>query len=391
MSNYDDDDDMQTNTSPGYVPPCDRDENLHAFGSDLPAHFVIPRRLQTKSSELIETVNDWHFAMINDLPRNQFYQSALQRVVDEKSVVLEIGAGTGLLSMMAAQAGAKRVIAIEANPDIAQLARQIIAMNGLSHKIHVINEMSTHVNASDLPEVPNVLVSEILGTFLLGESTLHYVEDARQRLLAPNSTIIPGRGRQFIQLVESEDISRITSARNWNGLDGKGLDLRAFNLLQDTTSFVFTKQYGFRFSSCPHRLMSDPIEVLNIDFTTDSIRTAFPREQRIPFVATKTGTAHVAMAFWDVQDSHRNGSSEVPLMSTDPRATEDNFCRDMQWGQALQLLEEYDQDEEKSDSSEVSFQQPQPLLVTEGEQLELVVRISRSGVTMQVAVERVNA
>ena len=115
----------------GYVPPCDRDDNIEYFGEGLPSHFHVPPRLAGKSTQLIETVNDWHYAMINDAPRNHFYQEALRKVITPETVVLEIGAGSGLLSIMAARAGAKKVIAIEGNPEIASLARRTILANGM--------------------------------------------------------------------------------------------------------------------------------------------------------------------------------------------------------------------------------------------------------------------
>ncbi|KAJ1623862.1 S-adenosyl-L-methionine-dependent methyltransferase, partial [Pavlovales sp. CCMP2436] len=304
----------------------------------------VPHRLRSKPTELIETVNDWHFAMINDQPRNRFYQTLLREVITPDSVVLEIGAGSGLLSIMAAKAGAKKVIAIEANREMATLATQIIAANGMSDRIEVINRMSTDVHLHDLSAVPTILVSEILGTLLLGESALHYVQDARARLVTPGAAILPKLGTQYVTLIESEEVHRITAVCSW-----EDIDLRHFNALQDTTSLVFTKQYGFRFSSCPHRFLSGKLPVLKIDFACAQTETAFPEEQRVRFQATATGQAHAVLASWDVSDGARK-----EVMSTHPDDTIDNFPRDMQWGQALQLLE---------DSEGLHQPQPTPLMV----------------------------
>lgn len=354
-----------------YVPPCDqRGGPEHYFGQSMPEHFIVPARLRNKPTALIETVNDWHFAMINDLDRNHFYQNALRTLVKPDSVVLEIGAGSGLLSIMAALAGARKVIAIEANAELAALATRIIESNRMSDRVQVINKMSTDVEPDELDGTPDILVSEILGTLLLGESALHYVEDARERLVAPHAHILPARGTQYVTLIESADVQAITAVRSW-----EGIDLRAFNELQDTTSLVFTKQYGFRFSSCEHALLSERIPVLQIDFGRDSTASAFPPERRVPFVATRTGVAHALVASWDVSDDAAGSHA----MSTDPAATVDNFPRDMQWGQALQLLE----DTRGSDEG-----QPKPLLVTQGEALELIVRYAQDGVSFQCEVVR---
>ena len=58
----------------------------------MPRNFLVPDRLRDKPYELIEAANDWHYAMMNDHPRNDFYEAALRRVVTPDSVVLDIGA-----------------------------------------------------------------------------------------------------------------------------------------------------------------------------------------------------------------------------------------------------------------------------------------------------------
>jgi protein arginine N-methyltransferase 7 len=180
--------------------------------------------------------------MMNDLPRNEFYRTALNNALSGRSdsSVLEIGTGSGLLAMLAAKQGARVVYAIEASSHVAQLAHMNMKKNGLDHKIHVINKLSTKVRVGegeDLPEKADILVCEILGTCMLGESALRYVSDVRNRLLKPDAQIIPASGRQFVTLVESEDLLSITSVGQWGGIN-----LEGFNLLQDTASFVFTKQ-----------------------------------------------------------------------------------------------------------------------------------------------------
>ena len=89
-----------------YLPPGARSHSC--FGEDFEGHFRVPARLQDKSADLVEAVNDFHYAMINDHPRNEFYQECLRRaIVPGESVVLEIGTGSGLLAMLAARLGAR--------------------------------------------------------------------------------------------------------------------------------------------------------------------------------------------------------------------------------------------------------------------------------------------
>jgi len=96
-----------------YKPPGSEGKETNLFEANVPKAFLIPERLRDKPYELIEAANDWHYAMMNDHPRNEFYRDCLRRVVTPESIVLEIGAGSGLLSIIAASLGAKAVIAIE--------------------------------------------------------------------------------------------------------------------------------------------------------------------------------------------------------------------------------------------------------------------------------------
>jgi len=303
--------------------------------------------------------------MMNDHPRNEFYQAALARVVHRESVVLEIGAGSGLLSIIAASLGAKCVVAIEANQHLAAVAREIIRRNGYSDRVHIINKMSTDVSPEELAPygTPDILLSEILGTLMLGESALHYVMDARQRLVAPRCEVVPLRGCQFATLVDSADIASITSVKDW-----QGIDLSWFNTLQDTTSMVFTKQYGFRFSSCDYHELAPRQPVLRVDFSSDTVGV-WRGEKRSRLQVSRAGTVHAILASWEVYAD----ADEELIMATHPDATLHNFPRDMQWGQAIQLIEDMAQEGSA----------PVPFVVAAGEWLTLVTRFSVDGVTMQ--------
>ena len=226
---------------PSWLPPAaDAAGEANLFGHDFEEHFWVPRRLMDKSTELVETANDFHYAMVNDHLRNEFYRQSLAAVVGPDTHVLEIGTGSGLLAMIAAKQGAKHVTAVEANRHMAALARRIIEANGLSDRITVINKLSTDLEVEDLHPwgTADVLLSEILGTLMLGESALEYNYDARHReLVKPAGALVPAAGKQFVTLVESSELESITSVKGWGGLDLSGL-----NVLQDTASLVFTKQ-----------------------------------------------------------------------------------------------------------------------------------------------------
>jgi protein arginine N-methyltransferase 7 len=187
---------------PAFVPPGATEvvgEDEGAFGVGW--EFDSTPRLHGKRSATIDTVNDWHYAMMNDDQRNEAFYNALAEVIRPDSRVLDIGAGSGLLSLMAAQLGAASVLAVEANKDIAALTKEVVRQNGMSKQVQVVHALSTDVDLDDAnsdshQKKATVLVSEIIGTLLLGESQLEYMEDARRRLLVPDATILPAAGIQ---------------------------------------------------------------------------------------------------------------------------------------------------------------------------------------------------
>ena len=85
--------------------------------------------------------------------------------------VLDIGTGTGLLSMMAAKIGADSVTAIEEFRPMANCAEKIIKSNGFESKIKLVRKRSTEVEVGpglDMEEKANILVTEVFDTELIG-------------------------------------------------------------------------------------------------------------------------------------------------------------------------------------------------------------------------------
>jgi protein arginine N-methyltransferase 1 len=132
-------------------------------------------------------------AMLNDRVRTQRYLDAIREVVQPGDVVLDIGTGTGVLSIAAAKAGARQVYAIEAS-GISSTARAMFAANGVADRVTVIEGWSTQVS---LPERADVLVSEVIGDEPFGEQILEITNDALRRLLKPGARLVPGRMRVF--------------------------------------------------------------------------------------------------------------------------------------------------------------------------------------------------
>jgi len=126
--------------------------------------------------------------MLLDKIRCTAYREALRRTVKPGDIVVDLGAGTGLLSFFAIEAGARHVYAIEMS-SIADVAAKLIEANGRQGQITLLREHSTRVR---LPELCDVLVTDTLSSFCFDhENILAVVADARQRLLKRQARIIP--------------------------------------------------------------------------------------------------------------------------------------------------------------------------------------------------------
>jgi protein arginine N-methyltransferase 1 len=125
--------------------------------------------------------------MLRDIPRVSAYQKAISRHVRDKTV-LEIGCGSGILSLFAIKAGARRVIALEESA-IGQVAREMFRQNGGERIELWLGNSSDYV-----PDEPaDVIVHEIIGTDPFWENILRYLEDARRRLVKKGGRFIPYR------------------------------------------------------------------------------------------------------------------------------------------------------------------------------------------------------
>lgn len=137
-----------------------------------------------------------HEEMIADHVRTSTYRNAILRNSEslQGKVVLDVGAGTGVLSIFCAQAGARKVYAVEAC-SIAEQAVKIVKHNDLEDRVEVVRGT---VETVELSEMVDVIVSEWMGYALLHESMLNSVLYARDKWLKPGGLILPSRAELYI-------------------------------------------------------------------------------------------------------------------------------------------------------------------------------------------------
>lgn len=221
-----------------------------------PGNIHIEHQIRRLSAEMVPF---WHIPMLNDVRRNDAFEAAIIAALAETGPdarVLDIGTGSGLLSMMAARAGAQSVTACEMVPIIADMARQIIADNGYADRITVHTAPSTDLKVGEhLDERADILVSEILSSDLLTEHVIDTFEDAHARLLKPDAIVIPRAASAIGCLVESQVLADYVFVDQVSGFD-----ISRFGALASPKLPIHGTMTDWK-------RLSDDVELVHIDLT----------------------------------------------------------------------------------------------------------------------------
>ncbi len=218
-----------------------------------------------------------HRWMLRDRVRNEAYRQALARAVKPGDIVLDIGAGTGILSVFAAQAGAARVYAVERTA-IAGVARRMMKSNGVADRVEVVEDDLEDI---DLPEKVDVIVSEWMGGLGVDENMLAPVVMARDRWLKPGGKMLPERVTAFLAPAWIEDFDE--DLAYWRATP-HGVDMSVIAEL--TSHDALMSQTPLR----PEDLLAEPQQPWSHDAYTCSLAEADRTfEATLTFTASRSG------------------------------------------------------------------------------------------------------
>mgnify|MGYP003338503423 CR=1 FL=1 len=188
---------------------------------------------------------EYHRTLIADKARNQaLYQALKDLIIKGKSVIADIGTGTGLLALIALKLGAKEVHLYEDSPEMAQLAHAIMKKN-YAKNYYLYPCRSTEM--IDPPKV-DLIISETFGNYALEENIIETLNDARKRMLKVGGKIIPSQLMQYASPVISPRIAEELDA--WSRV-GHGLNLSPAhfkslnNIYSVSVTFPFYQYYIF--------------------------------------------------------------------------------------------------------------------------------------------------
>jgi type I protein arginine methyltransferase len=141
----------------------------------------------------------------------------------EGRTVMDVGAGTGLLSLFAAHAGARKVYAVEASGS-ADYAQRLIEHAGLGNCVEVVRST---LQALDLSEKVDIVISEPWGFFLFHERMVEAFVEAKERFLAPNGRMFPSAATLVIAPFTDAQLyeARLAKVHFWDNKAFYGIDL----------------------------------------------------------------------------------------------------------------------------------------------------------------------
>ncbi|XP_033013116.1 protein arginine N-methyltransferase 7 [Lacerta agilis] len=284
--------------------------------------------------------------MLNDKDRNAKYFQGIRAAVDrvkergDRAIVLDIGTGTGLLSMMAATAGADFCYAVEVFKPMADTAVKIVEKNGFSDKIKIINKHSTEVTVGpdgDMQCRANILITELFDTELIGEGALPSYEHAHRCLVQEGCEAVPHRATVYAQLVESQ---RMWS---WNKLFP--IHIQA----EDSEKIIVSPP---EMENCPgapsvydiqlnqvslHDFtpLSDVVTMFSVDFSKPVSRAS--AYYTVHLEPIKSGKAQVVLSWWDI-DMDPAGSIKCTMAPYWVQSTYEDIPWRDHWMQCVYFL-----------------------------------------------------
>ncbi|XP_010925253.1 protein arginine N-methyltransferase PRMT10 [Elaeis guineensis] len=282
--------------------------------------------------------------MLSDRVRMDAYYNAVfqNKHHFRGKVVLDVGTGSGILAIWCAQAGAKKVYAVEATK-MSDHARELVKANNVDDIVEVIEGSMEEVI---LPEKVDVIISEWMGYFLLRESMFDSVICARDRWLKPDGIMYPSHARMWMAPIRSS-----LGDQKMNDLECAMNDWYNFVEVTEThygvNMNVLTKPYHEEHEKYylktslwnnlhPNQVIGTPAIIKEIDClmaTVDEIRDV---TSKFSLSINMDRTRLSGFAGWF--DVHFRGSMQNPAMHKIELTTAPSVDNTTHWGQQVFLL-----------------------------------------------------
>ncbi len=222
--------------------------------------------------------------LLGDRVRNTAFRRALQKVIVQgKTVLVDLGSGTGYLSFLASKLGAKHCYGYEVG-EVADTSRALAKRNG----IKCCTFVRAHSTDIDMPPVADVLLSETLGNYALEENIIETIEDGK-RFLKKGGTIIPAQIDQFVCPVTSDRLQKEIDI--WDRV-GDGLDFHEARVIALNNIYVKTIK--------KRDLLVNPDAIRRFDTIDFSKKCASRRRSNVRYEMSAPETVYGFALWWDV-------------------------------------------------------------------------------------------
>lgn len=227
-----------------------------------------------------------HEDMLKDKVRTGTYQAF---ILDNKDMfqgarVLDIGCGTSILSIFAAQAGAKEVIGVD-NSEVAYQAIDIVQENKMSDVIRIQKGRAEELRIDGKVDI---IISEWMGYFLLFESMLDTVLDCRDNLLSPTGCLYPDKCDISLVALDDDELYH-SKVKYWDDVYGQKMTAMKRCVIQEPLIAVVKQE----------KIISKPCVLKKFDLMKISVRD-LEFEEDFSLTITEDGNVSALVGYFDV-------------------------------------------------------------------------------------------
>ncbi|XP_062389653.1 protein arginine N-methyltransferase 2 [Sardina pilchardus] len=268
-----------------------------------------------------------HLEMLSDKPRTETYRQVIlsNRATLKDKVVLDLGCGTGIISLFCASfAEPAAVYAVEAST-MAEYTERLVKANGCEG---IVTVLQGRMEELTLPERVDVLVSEWMGNCLLFEFMLESVLHARDRWLKEGGMMWPSLAS--ITMVPCEAFNDFSEkVEFWE--KPYGLD---FSCLQPVAKQEFFSKPKFSHQIQPEDCLCTPSDVITLNMHTLQVSDLEKLNGEFCFKVEKTGVFHGFTAWFSVGFHGLERDGPTMILDTGPHSAPTH------WKQTLFMLDE---------------------------------------------------
>jgi predicted RNA methylase len=259
-------------------------------------------------------VPTYFIPMLADKQRNQTYEAAIKETIDQfvqtqgrAPTVLDLGAGSGLLSIMCLHHGAEHVTLLDAHETLCNIAECQLEDLGISRdRWSVVTKLSTKLKSPARGgTVYDILVCELIGSMINSESMYSYMSDLLKRGIirhfAGKFYTIPQRGEMTLGVYQTTEASIDTGIEYapmhviYDAVHGKEVDAR-IDWFQDEEVHICLAR-----SKCTS--LAENVSVLteqyNVPHASEAVR--FPFQVEIGVVSTTNFQDVLLVLEWQLQ------------------------------------------------------------------------------------------